>query len=90
MDSGKTSLGIIFFFSTFNNRIMIAKLMSQIKSTAAFDENPQSRERGITIDLGFSALQLDESIPIALLVCAYNHYQKDADAHLSIVLDMPH
>jgi len=40
IDSGKTSL---------------AKRLSSIASTASFDKNPQSRERGITLDLGFSA-----------------------------------
>ena len=41
VDSGKTSL---------------SKMISSISSTAAFDKNPQSKERGITLDLGFSAL----------------------------------
>ena len=44
VDSGKTSL---------------AKALSTIASTAAFDKNPQSQERGITIDLGFSSLVVD-------------------------------
>ena len=37
VDSGKTSL---------------AKSLSHIASTACFDKNPQSKQRGITIDLG--------------------------------------
>lgn len=41
VDSGKTTL---------------CKALSEISSTAAFDKNPQSQERGITLDLGFSAL----------------------------------
>ena len=40
VDSGKTSL---------------AKQLSTISSTACFDKNPQSKERGITLDLGFSS-----------------------------------
>lgn len=40
VDSGKTSL---------------CKLLSAITSTASLDKNPQSQERGITLDLGFSA-----------------------------------
>ena len=40
IDSGKTSL---------------CKALSTIASTSSFDKNPQSRERGITLDLGFSA-----------------------------------
>lgn len=41
VDSGKTTL---------------SKALSQISSTAAFDKSTQSQERGITLDLGFSAL----------------------------------
>ncbi|XP_061386348.1 selenocysteine-specific elongation factor [Musca vetustissima] len=44
VDSGKTSL---------------AKVLSEISSTAAFDKSNQSQERGITLDLGFSALTID-------------------------------
>jgi len=44
VDSGKTSL---------------AKALSTTASTASFDKNPQSQERGITIDLGFSSLVVD-------------------------------
>ena len=40
IDSGKTSL---------------CRALSTIASTAGFDKNPQSKERGITLDLGFSA-----------------------------------
>ncbi|CAK61959.1 unnamed protein product (macronuclear) [Paramecium tetraurelia] len=40
IDSGKTSL---------------VKTLSKITSTASLDKNPQSQERGITLDLGFSA-----------------------------------
>ncbi|GJQ79541.1 hypothetical protein Trydic_g16388 [Trypoxylus dichotomus] len=43
VDSGKTTL---------------AKCLSQIASTAAFDKNPQSQNRGITLDLGFSSFSI--------------------------------
>ena len=43
VDSGKTSL---------------CKMISSISSTASFDKNPQSKERRITLDLGFSALYI--------------------------------
>eukprot|EP00757_Euglenozoa_sp_SAG-D1_P016560 gene16559-5066_t len=42
VDSGKTSL---------------SKALSTKSSTAAFDKNPQSKERGITLDLGFSSFE---------------------------------
>ncbi|KAG8176428.1 hypothetical protein JTE90_008559 [Oedothorax gibbosus] len=44
VDSGKTSL---------------SKSLSTVASTASFDKNPQSQERGITIDLGFSSFSVD-------------------------------
>ncbi|CAM5999690.1 unnamed protein product [Sphagnum balticum] len=44
VDSGKTSL---------------VKALSTTASTASFDKSRQSRERGITIDLGFSSLCVD-------------------------------
>ena len=43
IDSGKTSL---------------ARVLSTVLSTAALDKSPQSQERGITLDLGFSALSV--------------------------------
>ncbi|TPX31137.1 hypothetical protein SmJEL517_g05446 [Synchytrium microbalum] len=43
VDSGKTSL---------------AKALSSQASTAAFDKHPQSKQRGITLDLGFSTFSL--------------------------------
>ena len=44
VDSGKTSL---------------SKALSTVASTASFDKNPQSKERGITLDLGFSSFTVD-------------------------------
>ncbi|XP_077460021.1 selenocysteine-specific elongation factor isoform X2 [Stigmatopora argus] len=44
VDSGKTSL---------------ARALSSTASTAAFDKNPQSKERGITLDLGFSSFNVE-------------------------------
>lgn len=44
VDSGKTSL---------------TRALSTVGSTAAFDKHPQSKERGITLDLGFSSFMMD-------------------------------
>jgi len=59
VDSGKTSIGIASY--KFSSSSAIAKVLSSVKSTAAFDNCRQSRERGITIDLGFSSFKLSES-----------------------------
>ena len=48
VDSGKTSL---------------AKWLSCQASTAAFDKSPASQERGITLDLGFSRVDLNNGDP---------------------------
>ncbi|KAM3184031.1 hypothetical protein ACTXT7_009176 [Hymenolepis weldensis] len=48
VDSGKTAL---------------SKALSTVASTAAFDKNPQSKKRGITLDLGFSSFKVDKNIP---------------------------
>ncbi|KAF5295461.1 hypothetical protein FQR65_LT10449 [Abscondita terminalis] len=65
VDSGKTTL---------------AKVLSQIASTAAFDKNPQSKQRGITLELGFSSyavpssqclniISKDETVQFTLVDC---------------------
>jgi selenocysteine-specific elongation factor len=75
VDSGKTSL---------------CKVLSTIASTAAFDKNPQSQERGITLDLGFSSF----SIPVpdrlvqALPSSKISHVQYtlvDCPGHASLI-----
>ena len=47
VDSGKTAL---------------ARMISEIVSTAGLDAHPQSKERGITIDLGFTSLIIDDNL----------------------------
>ena len=65
VDSGKTSL---------------SRALSTVGSTAAFDKHPQSKERGITLDLGFSsflrvgwsetsALAARLAVPVAAMRC---------------------
>ena len=67
VDSGKTSL---------------VRSLSELLSTAALDKHPQSKERGITLDLGFSALRVsaaagdgaagpggDETVQLTLVDC---------------------
>ncbi|RKP22899.1 putative selenocysteine-specific elongation factor [Syncephalis pseudoplumigaleata] len=67
VDSGKTTL---------------AKQLSSIASTAAFDKNPQSQTRGITLDLGFSGFYA----PVP------DHWQEhgiDAERTLVTLVDCP-
>eukprot|EP00752_Nemacystus_decipiens_P012038 g10673.t1 len=71
VDSGKTSL---------------VKALSTVLSTAALDKNPQSRDRGITLDLGFSSFTavLPEHLPRD----RYSHLQftlVDCPGHASLI-----
>ncbi|XP_041459396.1 selenocysteine-specific elongation factor-like [Lytechinus variegatus] len=71
VDSGKTSL---------------AKALSTTASTAAFDKNPQSKERGITLDLGFSSFSVD--VPDHISTSDYNKLQftlVDCPGHASLI-----
>lgn len=74
VDSGKTSL---------------SKALSSVASTAAFDKNPQSKERGITLDLGFSSFFVD--VPEHLSASSKNNYDKlqftlvDCPGHASLI-----
>ncbi|XP_068108832.1 selenocysteine-specific elongation factor [Hyperolius riggenbachi] len=71
IDSGKTSL---------------AKALSSTASTAAFDKNPQSRERGITLDLGFSSFTVP--LPEHLSSCGRSKLQftlVDCPGHASLI-----
>ena len=49
--------------------VILARALSTQASTAAFDKNPQSQERGITLDLGFSAFYSD--VPEVLIGSIY-------------------
>uniref|UniRef100_A0A1B6IRP7 Selenocysteine-specific elongation factor n=1 Tax=Homalodisca liturata TaxID=320908 RepID=A0A1B6IRP7_9HEMI len=74
VDSGKTSL---------------TKVLSSTTSTACFDKNPQSQERGITIDLGFSSLAID--FPKTINIQSDKPYSKlqytfvDCPGHASLI-----
>jgi selenocysteine-specific elongation factor len=57
-----------------------------IFSTNAFDKNPQSQERGITLDLGFSSFTID--MPEHLKNEHYNQLQitlVDCPGHASLI-----
>lgn len=57
-----------------------------IFSTNAFDKNPQSQERGITLDLGFSSFTMD--IPEHLKTNDYSQIQitlVDCPGHASLI-----
>jgi len=68
VDSGKTSL---------------AKVLSTVASTAAFDKHPQSKERGITLDLGFSSFSVPA--PASLGVELLQFTLVDCPGHASLI-----
>lgn len=73
VDSGKTSL---------------SKAMSRVGSTAAFDKNPQSQARGITLDLGFCAFDADVADDTVFKKAGVNRVQftlVDCPGHASLI-----
>lgn len=71
VDSGKTSL---------------CRSLSTTASTASFDKSPQSQERGITLDLGFSCINVP-SVPPHLQGCcdAVQITLVDCPGHASLI-----
>lgn len=71
VDSGKTSL---------------VRALSTLLSTAALDKHPQSKERGITLDLGFSAFQVEAPPQLADLGIKQVQYTLvDCPGHASLI-----
>ncbi|RNA05611.1 selenocysteine-specific elongation factor [Brachionus plicatilis] len=71
VDSGKTSL---------------AKALSTVASTACFDKNPQSKQRGITLDLGFSSFTIPSSESLKLKGYDFVQYTLvDCPGHASLI-----
>lgn len=56
----KTPVHIGLFGHIDSGKTAIAAVLSEIISTAGIDAHPQSKERGITIDLGFTSFILDK------------------------------
>ena len=72
VDSGKTSL---------------VRAISTVASTACFDKSPESKERGITLDLGFSSLVCQQA-PTKVTDAGYDKLQLtlvDCPGHASLI-----
>lgn len=70
VDSGKTTL---------------SKAVSTVASTAAFDKNPQSKERGITLDLGFSSFTTSSANHIQEIFPQTQYTLVDCPGHASLI-----
>lgn len=70
VDSGKTTL---------------SKAISTVASTAAFDKNPQSKERGITLDLGFSSFSTPSAEHMQKLYPQTQYTLVDCPGHASLI-----
>lgn len=70
VDSGKTTL---------------SKAVSTVASTAAFDKNPQSKERGITLDLGFSSFTTSSANHIQEIYPQTQYTLVDCPGHASLI-----
>ena len=70
IDSGKTSL---------------VKVLSSILSTASLDKHPESHKRGITLDLGFSALVLPMPPRLSTAYTSLQITLVDCPGHASLI-----
>lgn len=71
VDSGKTN---------------VVRVLSTQLSTAALDKNPQSQQRGITLDLGFSAFRLPPVAPEPLVQDGSSaHASSDQEIQVTLV-----
>lgn len=91
VDSGKTSLAKVLsgadaaIFSPLSPEQVFLSLPDQ-GSTASFDKHPQSQERGITLDLGFSVVHLP--MPERFKELAFDSFQLtivDCPGHSSFI-----
>lgn len=55
----KVPIHIGIFGHIDSGKTKIAETLTLLKGTAAIDAHPQSKERGITIDIGFTSFVLD-------------------------------
>merc|ERR1740130_2304873 len=66
----------------------LCRALSVVTSTASMDKNPQSQERGITIDLGFSSFTVLENIPAHILEKGFESIEfclVDCPGHASLI-----
>ena len=72
VDSGKTSL---------------CRALTQIASTASLDKSPQSKERGITLDLGFSSFitRVPEELELKVKQKYFQFTLVDCPGHASLI-----
>jgi len=74
---------IMLLFSS--GKTTLARSLSTIASTAAFDKNPQSKERGITLDLGFSSFQVESPPQIKDEFEKVQYTLVDCPGHASLI-----
>lgn len=58
--SEKTPINVGLFGHIDSGKTAVAEVLSEIISTAGIDAHPQSKQRGITIDLGFTSFILED------------------------------
>jgi selenocysteine-specific elongation factor len=63
----------------------LVRALSTVLSTAALDKHPQSRERGITLDLGFSAFVVPAPPAVAAVADLVQFTLVDCPGHASLL-----
>jgi selenocysteine-specific elongation factor len=77
-----------FYNSSIQTHIIAVAALSTTLSTAALDKNPQSKQRGITLDLGFSSFTVPSKRVFPNIDTGYDGVQftlVDCPGHASLV-----
>lgn len=79
---------IIFYALSIHTHLIAVAALSTTLSTAALDKNPQSKQRGITLDLGFSSFTVPSKRVFTSTDTGYDTVQftlVDCPGHASLV-----
>ena len=68
-----------------HGKTQLARCLTEIASTAALDKHPQARERGMSIDIGFSAFSLEKNLIVLVDLPGHHSLLKHALAGANIV-----
>lgn len=86
MDTINLNIGLLGHVDA--GKTTLARVLSETASTAAFDKNPQSQDRGITLDLGFSSTTVDLDTTDNIFQQGIKHLQftfVDCPGHASLI-----
>jgi len=82
---GETMVHIGLFGHVDHGKTQLARCLTEKPSTAALDKHPQAQERGMSIDMGFSAFQLGNFMVTLVDLPGHHSLIKHAVAGVNII-----